>query len=103
MEPAHGSEPGKIRPVVIIQSDIIHEAGHNSTIACPISSQSKSGFSFLRISLNATKESGLKRTSYILADQVRAIDTIRLRERIGSLDRESVVKLQKSIKAILSL
>jgi len=39
LDPAFGSEPGKLRPVVIVQSDIINDAGHSSTIVCAISLQ----------------------------------------------------------------
>ena len=102
LEPASGTEPGKIRPVVILQSDILHEAGHSSTIACAISSQPRQGISLIRIHVKATNENGLQRQSYILADQIRALDLSRLQEKIGKLDDETINYLRKSIKSILS-
>ncbi len=103
LDPATGSEPGKTRPVVILQSDILHQAKHSSTIVCAISSQTKELFSILRLSINPTANNGLKKPSYIICDQIRAIDTIRLQERIGRLDEDTIDKLNTSIKAILSL
>jgi len=86
LSPATGIEPGKTRPVVILQSDILHEAGHSSTIVCAISSQPREGFSLIRIVITPEPTNGLLKQSYILADQVRAVDLIRLGERIGRLD-----------------
>jgi mRNA interferase MazF len=103
LDPSVGSEPGKIRPVVIIQSDILNKAGHRTTIACSISSQSKAGVSFIRIAIEPTGNNGLLKKSYILCDQIRAIDVSRLRNRIGILDVDDVNRLNTSIQAILTL
>lgn len=102
LEPTSGSEPGKIRPVVILQSDILHYAGHTSTIACAISSQPKDGVSLIRLKIQPSAENGLRKESYILTDQIRALDLVRLRERIGQLNEGTIHNLRKSIKAILS-
>ncbi|GAB2972944.1 type II toxin-antitoxin system PemK/MazF family toxin [Mucilaginibacter puniceus] len=103
LEPAIGSEPGKVRPIVILQSDILHLAKHTSTIVCSISSQHKEGFSLIRLPVPPSTINGLKKQSYILCDQIRAIDMTRLQERIGRLDEETIERLLVSIKAILTL
>jgi mRNA interferase MazF len=103
LDPSLGSEPGKTRPVVILQSDILNKSGHSSTIACSISSQPKEGVSLIRLPVEPTSSNGLLKTSYILCDQVRAMDVSRLKERIGILDQETVKGLNDSIKAILTL
>ncbi len=102
LDPANGTEPGKIRPVVILQSDVLHYAGHTSTIACAISSQPKDGVSLIRLKIQPSTKNGLRKESYILTDQIRALDLIRLGERIGQLDEETINSLRNSIKAILS-
>ena len=103
LDPSVGSEPGKIRPVVIIQSDILNKAGHRTTIACSISSQSKAGVSFIRLAIQPSPANGLLKTSYILCDQVRAIDVSRLKTRIGILEQTDITRLHTSIQAILSI
>lgn len=103
LDPPTGSEPGKIRPVVIIQSDLLNKTGHSSTIACSISSQNKEGVSFIRLAIEPSTDNGLLKKSYILCDQIRAIDMKRLKERIGILNEEAVNRLNESIKAILTL
>ncbi|MDB5089530.1 MAG: transcriptional modulator of MazE/toxin, MazF [Mucilaginibacter sp.] len=103
LNPSTGSEPGKIRPVVIIQSDLLNKTGHSSTIACSISSQHKEGVSFIRIAVEPTNDNGLLKKSYILCDQVRAIDLQRLKGRLGTLNQEAINQLNETLKAILSL
>src|SRR6201986_5508329 len=103
LNPSIGSEPGKIRPVVVIQSDILNNAGHRTTIVCALSSQSKAGVSFIRLAINPSAVNGLQKTSYILCDQVRAIDISRLKTRIGMLAPVDINRLHNSIQAILSV
>lgn len=98
-----GSEPGKIRPVVILQSDLLNRSGHESFVACAISSQSREGISLIRLSIDPTPANGLLKKSYILCDQIRSIDQSRLMGRIGNLDGEAINRLNESIKVILSL
>jgi mRNA interferase MazF len=102
MNPGKGSEPGKIRPVIIVQSNILHKLDHISTIICPISSQIK-GISMLRIPVPATTTNGLEKDSSILTDQIRAIDLSRLIEKIGVLEIEHHAKVQKAIALIFDL
>jgi mRNA interferase MazF len=103
LDPSTGSEPGKIRPIVILQSDILNKAGHNSTIGCSISSQHKEGVSLIRMPIEPSPLNGLLKKSYILCDQIRSIDLMRLKGRIGNLDKDTIKRLNESIKAILTL
>lgn len=98
-----GSEPGKVRPVVILQSDALNKAEHGSIITCAISSQEREGFFLIRIAVKPGADNGLKKTSYILVDQIRTIDLVRLREKIGRLDHETSVRLIESLRAVLSI
>lgn len=102
MNPPLGSEPGKIRPVVIVQSDILHHFNYPATIVCPISSQQK-GVSKIRIPVVPSENNGLKRASSIITDQITAVDLSRLRERIGYLEVEYRQPLCKSLFDILDL
>jgi mRNA interferase MazF len=101
--PSVGREPGKIRPVVIMQSDLLNKAGHRTIITCPISSQFQAGVSIMRIAVEQTPDNGLLKTSYILCDQLRVMDVSRLKNRTGILDENDINRLIISIKAILSL
>ncbi|MEX8549223.1 MAG: type II toxin-antitoxin system PemK/MazF family toxin [Mucilaginibacter sp.] len=102
MNPPFGSEPGKVRPVVIVQSDVLHQFNYPATIVCPISSQQK-GVSKIRIPVKSTETNGLKKDSSIIVDQITAIDLGRLRERVGYLEVEYRQTLYESIFEILDL
>ena len=102
LNPGRGAEPGKIRPVVVLQTDFLHKLNYPSTIVCPISSQQK-GVSKIRIPINPSEENGLKKPSAIIVDQIKAIDLSRLVERIGVLDVPHRKVLCNSIIDILDL
>ena len=102
MNPGRGSEPGKIRPVVVVQTDFLHKLNYPSTIICPISSQKK-GVSKIRIPVTPSEENGLKKPSAIVVDQIKAVDLSRLIEKIGVLDVAYRKELCNSIIDILDL
>lgn len=43
LSPQIGSEPGKIRPVLVIQNDFLNETGHPSTWILPCTTRMKGG------------------------------------------------------------
>ena len=99
LNPTVGTEPGKTRPVVIIQTDLLNET-HLSTIVCPITTNVKPEAEILRIHL---KKSQLQKLSDVLVDQARAIDNKRFIKRLGKLTTEQVIKLKENLKIILDL
>jgi len=50
LNPKFGTESGKTRPVLIVQSNLLNKV-HPSTIICPITTNVKEGVSILRGSL----------------------------------------------------
>ena len=95
-----GTEPGKIRPVVVIQTDLLNKESHNSTIVCPLTSEINKFSTILRLHL-PKKESNLKKASDILIDQIRAIDNRRFIKQIGKLGRKHKEQLINNLKIIL--
>jgi len=102
LDPAIGSEPGKLRPIVIVQSDLLNKKEHKSTIVCAISSKHREGVSFIRISVEPTLENGLKKTSYILCDQIRSVDLSRLKSKVGMLDSKTINQINETLIVILT-
>src|SRR6476661_6417121 len=96
-----GSEPGKIRPVVIVQSNMLNKFDHGSFIICPISSQNRPGLRLLRLPITPDADNGLEKESYLLADQILAIDVSRILEKIGKLEKQIAQDLMESIKVII--
>ncbi|WP_068243316.1 type II toxin-antitoxin system PemK/MazF family toxin [Hydrotalea flava] len=99
LNPTLGTEPGKTRPVVIVQTDLLNDT-HLSTIVCPITTNVKPEAKILRVHL---KKSQLPKLSDVLIDQPRAIDNKRFIKRMGKLTNEQVIQLKENLKIILDL
>ena len=76
LAPSHGTEPGKTRPVLIVQAQALIDAGHPSTLIVPLTTNLVFNAEPLRIRVPASGR--LRRTSDVLIDQLRAIDNRRL-------------------------
>jgi mRNA interferase MazF len=99
LNPRFGTEPGKIRPVVVVQTDLLNGV-HPSTIVFPITSNIQKESSILRVHLSGN-ESGLAKASDIMVDQIRAIDNRRLVKEIGELSSRRQDKLVGNIRILL--
>lgn len=84
LNPRRGTEPGKQRPVLVVQTDLLNTV-HPSTIICPLTSRIDSRAKLLRVRLKKGA-AGLTKESDVMIDQVRAIDNRRLQKRLGSID-----------------
>lgn len=71
-----GTEPGKIRPCVIMQSDLLNEADHPSTTVFPLTTRLIDDAAPLRYRLVAREN--LECDSDIMLDQTRTIDNRRI-------------------------
>ncbi|HMI65757.1 MAG TPA: type II toxin-antitoxin system PemK/MazF family toxin, partial [Cyclobacteriaceae bacterium] len=71
LNPRIGTETGKIRPVIVVQTNLLNKT-HPSTIICPITTNVKIESEILRVHLEKSKF-GLKEECDIMVDQVRAI------------------------------
>ena len=101
LDPQIGTDPGKTRPVVIVQTDLLNEV-HPSIIICPITTNVNKGADILRVHLKRT-EAGLKKSSDILVDQIRAIDKRRLIKKSGMLSKPDRAKLMQNIAIVLDI
>jgi mRNA interferase MazF len=99
LNPRLGTEPGKVRPVVVVQTDLLN-AVHPSTIVCPITSQVKPEAEILRIHL-ARGEAGMVKPSDVMVDQVRAIDNRRFLKEIGELSRANKQRLLANLRLLV--
>lgn len=99
LDPRFGTEPGKRRPVVVVQTDLMNRT-HPSTIICPITTNVIEGASILRVHLSG-KEAGVKNACDILVDQIRSIDNRRFISEIGQISAVNRAQLLENIKIIL--
>ena len=84
LSPVVGSEQGGLRPVLIVQNDVGNK--HSPTvIAAAITSKIGKTHLPTHIDIHAS-DFGLARDSVVLLEQIRTIDKMRLKEKMGHLD-----------------
>jgi len=76
LNPRRGTEPGKTRPVLIVQAQALLDVEHPSTLVVPLTTRLVDAAEPLRVRIRAS--GALKKESDALIDQVRAIDNRRL-------------------------
>ena len=101
LSPVVGSEQGGVRPVLIIQNDIGNKYSPTVIVAA-ITSQINKAKLPTHIEISA-HEYGLNKDSVILLEQIRTIDKKRLREKIGCLDTNMMLKVDNSLQISLGL
>lgn len=99
LNPRRGTEPGKTRPVLIVQAQALLDAGHPSTLVVPLTTRLVEAAEPLRIRIRAS--GSLKKDSDALIDQVRAIDNRRLVE--GPLSRVPPQQLATVAHALIEV
>lgn len=95
LSPVIGSEQGGVRPVLIVQNDIGNKYSP-TVIAAAITSQINKAKLPTHIEISA-REYGLAKDSVILLEQIRTIDKVRIREKIGRLDDELMERVNEAI------
>jgi len=96
-----GTETGKIRPVLVVQTDLLNKI-HPSTLICPITTNVKKESKILRVHLKKGT-SNLKENCDIMIDQLRAIDNNRLIKKIGKIPKTLEPIIKENLKIILDL
>jgi len=98
--PSKGHEPGKTRPVLILQTNMLNHVGHTTVIVVPLTTQLIDGAYPLRYKINERDK--LRETSDLLCDQIRAIDINRLLpDTIASLSVQEMLEIEQQIQLIL--
>jgi mRNA interferase MazF len=102
LNPRRGTEPGKTRPVLIVQAQALLDAGHPSTLVIPLTTRVVEGAEPLRVRVRASGR--LRRDSDLLIDQVCAIDNQRLVEGpLVRLSRPLMERVDAALCEVLEL
>jgi mRNA interferase MazF len=100
LEPQRGTETGKIRPVLILQTNLLKD--HPSSVICPITTNVSPESDILRVHIKKGM-ANLQKDSDIMIDQIRTIDNRRLTKKVGELPLDLQAKVKENIKIILDL
>jgi mRNA interferase MazF len=102
LNPGRKTEPGKIRPVLILQNEALLEAQHPSTIIIPLTTNLVEDAAPLRIRVPA--QGLLEKDSDLLIDQARAIDNQRLiKGPLLQIDEDSIKEVEKALIEVLGI
>ena len=97
-----GSEPGKTRPVLVIQADSFNRSAINTVICAVITSNTNLAASPGNILLEKS-ESGLDKTSVINFSQIITLDKSYFTEMVSMLSKPMIHKINNSLKIIFDM
>lgn len=102
LNPRRGTEPGKTRPVLIVQAQALLDAEHPSTLVVPLTTRLVEDAQPLRVRIRPSGT--LKKDSDALIDQVRAIDNRRLvRGPVARLQPQQLDVIAHALLEVLEL
>ena len=102
LNPQIGTEAGKARPVLIVQSNLLNKTSHPSTIVCPITTNIQNDSDILRVHLKKGM-ANLHEDCDIMIDQIRAIDNKRLIKKVGKLPIDLTEKIKENITILIDI
>lgn len=101
LTPQRGTEAGKLRPVLVIQTDFLNEAQHPSTWILPCTTR-LSGENLLRTSL-PRGIAGNREDCEVMIDQSRAIDNRRFFRTLKPLPRSILREVEEKLRRLGNL
>ena len=96
------TKPGKLRPALVLQSDLVNEAEYPSTVVVPTTTRLVENPGILRLRLKKG-QGGVSRDSDLLLGQVIAVANHSFRQEIGSLPNPMMAEVDNRIRIILGL
>ena len=100
-ENPYGSEPGKCRPVLIIQNNAINRSNIQTVICAAITSSLNQADVLGNIKLEKSI-SGLDKTSVVNFSQIITVDKTRFKEQVKMLPKNYLEMINESIKYIFN-
>lgn len=102
LNPKKANEVGKLRPVLIYQTDMLNEITHPTTTILPLSTYLVNDSYPLRMRIK--KRDKLEATSEILCDQIRTIDNQKIiDEKLTILNDEEMKQIDMQMKIVLGM
>ena len=95
-----GNYAGKPRPVVIVQDDRFDAT--SSVTICAFTSDPTEAPLF-RTAIEPSEANGLKKRSQLMVDKITTMQKLKLRQRIGRLADDDMVRLNRAVMIFLGL
>ncbi|MGN1227878.1 MAG: type II toxin-antitoxin system PemK/MazF family toxin [Christensenellales bacterium] len=101
LSPVCGSEQGGVRPVLVVQNDIGNKFSPTVIVVAVTSKLHKAKLpTHIELKDNV---GNLEKDSILLCEQIRTIDKLRLKDRVGALDLALMKSVDKAIAISLAL
>ena len=97
-----GSEPGYRRPVLIVQSDTFTRSAIKTVLCAAVTKNLHLAAAPGNVRV-AARSSGLRRPSVVNVSQVTAIDRAFLKDRVKTLDSETMREVDEGLRLVLNL
>ncbi len=102
LNPTKGTEPGKTRPVLILQDQSLLDVTHPSTLIVPLTTKLIQNTYPLRIRINAQDK--LEKNSDLLIDQIRAIDNKRFAQGpLATLTNKQLESIYEAVCEVMGM
>ena len=98
LNPRRGTEAGKTRPVLVVQTDLLNEVDHPSTWVLPCTTR-LTGENLLRVVL-PRGVAGNRQECEVMMDQSRAIDNRRLVRTLKPLPRSLLREVDEKLRRL---
>ncbi|MGH7790117.1 MAG: type II toxin-antitoxin system PemK/MazF family toxin [Candidatus Binatia bacterium] len=98
LRPRQGTEAGKLRPVLVIQTDLLNQTDHPLTWILPCTTR-LSGENLLRVLLPRGL-AGNTADCEVMIDQSRAVDNRRLRRPLGRLPSAILREVKEKLRRL---
>ena len=96
------TKPGKLRPAVVLRSDLVSEAGYPSTVVIPTTTQVVENPGLLRLRLKRGV-GGIERESDVLIGQLIAVANESFKREVGVLPVALLRELERRVRIVLEL
>jgi len=101
LNPRRGTEAGKVRPVLVIQTDLLNDAEHPSTWVLPCTTR-LTDENLLRVLLPKGM-AGNRQDCEVMIDQSRTIDNRRFVERLKALPQSILQEVEEKLRLLAEL
>jgi len=91
---------GKPRPALVIQSDLFHE--HPTLTVLPVTGTLVSA-PLLRVTVHATPENGLQKTSQIMIDKAITVKQEKVGPAFGRIDANGLIEIERALAVFLGI
>ena len=95
------TKAGKARPVLVIQTNLLNQISHPSTIICPLTTHVNKDSDILRVHIKKG-EVNLHQNCDVMIDQIRA-DNKRVVKKLGELPKKLVDLVKEDLMIVIDL